>query len=240
MGFLAPFLQDRGTTSNLQHRNPSPVSVVAVTEEHGGGSHEEAGPLSPPALSAAMADEAATAPAADSGPVGRSQWRVQPPEEGRGRKRRRPEMSSFEQGMLALMKPLATLASQPHPQPQPQPQPPSEDEIFFRSPPRCQDPEGTFHYQTSPDEAVVKHLLLQSVMLSREWPQQVGHGWDRLIPHKHVRKWPPLLCSGDDTGGREVKGAITKSFPKRRVTEGAAVTRPAVASNIHNPEQVVS
>ncbi|CAL8370678.1 unnamed protein product [Boreogadus saida] len=43
MGFLAPFLQDRGTTSNLQHRNPSLVSVVAVTEEHGGGSHEEAG-----------------------------------------------------------------------------------------------------------------------------------------------------------------------------------------------------
>ena len=75
MGFLAPFLQDSGTTSNLQHRNPSPVSVVAVTEEHGGGSHEEAGPLSPPALSAAMADEAATAPAADGGPVGRSQWR---------------------------------------------------------------------------------------------------------------------------------------------------------------------
>ncbi|CAL8300661.1 unnamed protein product [Boreogadus saida] len=32
-------------------------------------------------------------------------------------------MSSFEQGMLALMEP----------QPQPQPQPPSEDEIFFRS-----------------------------------------------------------------------------------------------------------
>jgi hypothetical protein len=45
MGFLAPFLQDRGTTSNLQHRNPSPVSVVAVTEEHGRGSHEEAGAL---------------------------------------------------------------------------------------------------------------------------------------------------------------------------------------------------
>ena len=125
MGFLAPFLQDRGTTSNLQHRNPSPVSVVAVTEEHGGGSHEEAGALSPPALAAAMVDEAATAPAtapaADSGPVGRSQWLVQPPEEGRGRKRRRTEMSSFEQGMLALMEPLATLASQPQPQPPPQP-----------------------------------------------------------------------------------------------------------------------
>ncbi|CAL8254832.1 unnamed protein product [Arctogadus glacialis] len=79
MGFLAPFLQDRGTTSNLQHRNPSPVSVVAVTEEHGRGSHEE-----PPALAAAMADEAATAPAADSGPVGRSQWRVQGPRRGQG------------------------------------------------------------------------------------------------------------------------------------------------------------
>ena len=48
-----------------------------------------------------------------------------------------------------------------------------------------------------------------------------------------------MYNAGDDTGGREVKGAITKSFPKRRVTEGAAVTRPAVASNIHNPEQVV-
>ncbi|CAL8319202.1 unnamed protein product [Arctogadus glacialis] len=48
---------------HLQHRNPSPVSVVAVTEEHGGGSREEAGALSPPALAAAMADEAATAPA---------------------------------------------------------------------------------------------------------------------------------------------------------------------------------
>ncbi|CAL8276990.1 unnamed protein product [Boreogadus saida] len=67
---------------HLQHRNPSPVSVMAVTEEHG-----EAGALSLPALAA---DEAATAPAADGGPVGRSQWRVQPPEEGRGRKRRRP------------------------------------------------------------------------------------------------------------------------------------------------------
>ena len=107
------------------------------------------------------------------------------------------------------------------------------------APPRCQDSEGTFHYQTSPAEAVVEHSLLQSVMLSREWPQQVGHEWERLIPHKHVRKWPPLLCAGDDTGGREVKGAIAKSFPKRGVTEGAAVTRPAVASNIHNPEQVV-
>ena len=56
MGFLAPFLQNRGTTSNLQHRNPSPVSVMAVTEEHGRGSHEEAGALSPPAPTA---DEAA-------------------------------------------------------------------------------------------------------------------------------------------------------------------------------------
>ncbi|CAL8387542.1 unnamed protein product [Gadus morhua 'NCC'] len=73
----------------------------------------------------------------------------------------------------------------------------------------------------------------------REWPQQVGHEWERLIPHKHVRKWPPLLCAGDDMGGRVFKGAITKSFTKRGVTEGAAVTRPAVASNIHNPEQVV-
>ena len=130
MGFLAPFLQNRGTTSNLQHRNPSPVSVMVVIEEH-----REAGALSLAADEAAPAPAPApapaTAPAADGGPVGRSQWRVQPPEEGRGRKRRRTEMSSFEQGMLALMEPLATLASQP--QPQPQPQPPSEDEIFFMS-----------------------------------------------------------------------------------------------------------
>ncbi|CAL8387507.1 unnamed protein product [Boreogadus saida] len=120
MGFLAPFLQNRGTTSNLPHRNPSPVSVMVVIEEDG-----EAGALA--ADEAAPAPAPATAPAAD----GRSQWLVQPPEEGRGRKRRRPEMSSFEQGMLAYMEPLATLASQP--QPQPQPQPPSEDEAFFMS-----------------------------------------------------------------------------------------------------------
>ncbi|CAL8362336.1 unnamed protein product [Arctogadus glacialis] len=51
MGFLAPFLQNRGTTSNLPHRNPSPVSVMVVIEEHG-----EAGALS------LAADEAAPAP----------------------------------------------------------------------------------------------------------------------------------------------------------------------------------
>ncbi|CAL8274984.1 unnamed protein product [Gadus morhua 'NCC'] len=143
LGFLAPFLHDRGTTSNLQHRDPPPVLGMAVMEELedwsdysvaavvGGASGvpavtppaEEAGALSPPAA-AAMAGVAApdvpaatAAPAAaDRGPVGRiNQWRVQPPEEGRGRKRRRPEMSSFEQGMLAVMEPLATLALQPQP-----------------------------------------------------------------------------------------------------------------------------
>ena len=78
---------------------------------------------------------------------------MQPPEEGRGRKRPRPEMSSFEQGMLALMEPLTTLASQP----QPQPQPPSEDEIFFRS------LLPTMRRLSSPSRAMVRYEVYQIV-----------------------------------------------------------------------------
>ncbi|KAK0143112.1 Transcription factor Adf-1 [Merluccius polli] len=142
MGFLTPFLQDRGTTSNL-HRGPVPDEVVSGEEDGpeavvagvAAASQMEAGVPAPAADPAAdPAAEAAADPAAAAAPsVARG---VGQAPEGRGRKRRGPDMSHFERGLLAVMEPLAVLASQPQPRPQQQPQPQpqwDEDEVFFRA-----------------------------------------------------------------------------------------------------------
>ncbi|CAL8263505.1 unnamed protein product [Merluccius merluccius] len=139
MGFLTPFLQDRGTTSNL-HRGPVPEVHIngppslsdptdVVSGEEDGPEAVEAGV---PAPAADPAAEAAADPAAAADPsVARGGGQAP---EGRGRKRRGPDMSHFERGLLAVMEPLAVLASQPRPQQQPQPQPQwDEDDVFFRA-----------------------------------------------------------------------------------------------------------
>ena len=99
MGFLTPFLQDRGTTSNLQRGR---VPVVEPNEEDV-GSDEEGGlaavlpdaEAGVPAPSAAAEAAVGPAAAAENRPVAAG-WRGQAPEEGRGRKRRGPKMSRFE------------------------------------------------------------------------------------------------------------------------------------------------
>ncbi|CAL8313067.1 unnamed protein product [Merluccius merluccius] len=153
MGFLTPFLQDKGTTSNLQ-RGPVPEVHIkgppSLSDPTDVVSGEEDGPeavvagvaaapemeAGVPAPAAAPAAEAAAAPAAEAAadPAAAAAPSVargggQAPE-GRGRKRRGPDMSNFELGLLAVMEPLAVLASQPQQQPQPQW---DEDEIFFRA-----------------------------------------------------------------------------------------------------------
>ena len=73
---------------------------------------------------AAAAAENRPAAAAESRPAARdggqaAGGRGQAPEEGRGRKRRGPEMTCFELGLLAVIEPLAVLASPPPPPPPP-------------------------------------------------------------------------------------------------------------------------
>ncbi|KAK0134395.1 hypothetical protein N1851_030052 [Merluccius polli] len=136
MGFLTPFLHDRGTTSNLQcggvpvvHINGPPSSSDPTDV----GSGEECGPAAvvagvaaaPPEMEAGVPAAPAAAPAAAAAPPMARAGGQAP--EGRGRKRRGPEMSTFERGLLAVMEPLAALASQPQPQP-----PWDEEEVFFR------------------------------------------------------------------------------------------------------------
>ncbi|CAL8265638.1 unnamed protein product [Merluccius merluccius] len=157
MGFLTPFLQDRGTTSNLQRGRVPVVDIngpPSSSDPTDVGSDEEGGPAAvvvavavagvataPPDTEAgapappAAAEAALTAPAVAAAPaaaVGLASAEGRPAArgggqapEGRGRKRQGPEMSSFERGLLAVMEPLAALASQPQP-------PWDEEAAFFR------------------------------------------------------------------------------------------------------------